>query len=75
MCQLCFGKINYGIADSLTFEFIEDGENFFSFRTLFIASVSAIRTALIQAFDFNLSKIPIELEDVLNSWSVRIDTN
>ncbi|WP_174220861.1 hypothetical protein [Borrelia turcica] len=70
-----FGKINYGIDDSLTFEFIEDGEHFFSWRALFIASVSAIRTALIQAFDFNLSRIPIEIEDVLNSWSVRIDTN
>ncbi|UER67717.1 hypothetical protein LKV13_02810 [Borrelia sp. BU AG58] len=70
-----FGKVNYDIDDSLTFEFFEDGEDFLSFRALFISSVSAIRTALIQAFGFNLSRIPIEMEDVLNNWSVKIDTD
>ncbi|WKC58104.1 hypothetical protein [Borrelia sp. P9F1] len=70
-----FGKINYDIDDPLMVEFIEDGEDFFSFRALFISSVSAIRTALIQAFDFDLSRIPIEVEDVLSNWSVKIDTN
>ncbi|AWG42920.1 hypothetical protein CR532_02900 [Candidatus Borreliella tachyglossi] len=70
-----FGNINYDIADSLGLDFIEDGEFVFSFRGLFIASVSAIRTALIQVFDFNLGSTPIDREDTLNSWSVRIDTN
>ncbi|UGQ16544.1 hypothetical protein [Borrelia sp. RT5S] len=70
-----FGKMHYDIDDSLEFKFIEAGEGFFSFRALFISSVSAIRAALIQAFDFNLSRIPIEVEDVLNKWSVKIDTD
>ncbi|QMU99320.1 hypothetical protein F0310_02735 [Borrelia sp. A-FGy1] len=70
-----FGKINYNIDDSLIFDFVEEGTHFFSFRALFIASVAAIRTALIQAFDFNLSRTPVEIEDVLNRWSIRIDTN
>ncbi|ATQ15186.1 hypothetical protein BmHG_00567 [Borrelia miyamotoi] len=70
-----FGSITYDIVDSVALEFIEDGEFVFSFRALFIASISAIRTALIQAFDFNVCKTPIDLNDILNSWSVRIDTN
>ncbi|AHH14055.1 Hypothetical protein BHW_0059700 [Borrelia hermsii MTW] len=70
-----FGNITYDIVDSVELEFIEDGEFVFSFRVLFVASVSAIRTALIQAFDFNICKTPIDLKDILNSWSVRIDTN
>ncbi|QFP41799.1 hypothetical protein F9Y90_01480 [Borrelia miyamotoi] len=70
-----FGSITYDIVDSVALEFIEDGEFVFSFRALFIASISAIRTALIQAFDFNVCKTPIDFNDILNSWSVRIDTN
>ncbi|BCR21974.1 hypothetical protein [Borrelia sp. HM] len=70
-----FGNITYDIVDSVELEFIEDGEFIFSFRAVFIASVCAIRTALIQAFDFNICKTPINLNDILNSWSVRIDTN
>ena len=69
------GSITYDIVDSVELEFIEDGEFIFSFRAVFIASVCAIRTALIQAFDFNICKTPVNLNDILNSWSVRIDTN
>ncbi|WP_281861119.1 hypothetical protein [Candidatus Borrelia fainii] len=70
-----FGNITCDIVDSVDLEFIEDGEFVFSFRILFIASVSAIRTALIQAFDFNICKTPIDLKDILDNWSVRVDTN
>ncbi|AHH08530.1 hypothetical protein baBA2_000546 [Borrelia anserina] len=70
-----FGNITYDVVDSVELEFIEDGEFVFSFRVLFIAAVSAIKTALIQAFDFNICKTPIVLKDILGSWSVRIDTN
>ncbi|WP_330730074.1 hypothetical protein [Borrelia turicatae] len=70
-----FGNITYDIVDSVDLEFIEDGEFVFSFRILFIASVCAIKTALIQAFDFNICKTPIDLKDILDNWSIRIDTN
>ncbi|WP_024653484.1 hypothetical protein [Borrelia persica] len=70
-----FGNITYDIVDSVGLEFIEDGEFVFSFKVLFIASVSAIQTSLIQAFDFNICRMPIELKSILNNWSVRIDTN
>ncbi|UPA16408.1 hypothetical protein bcCo53_000553 [Borrelia coriaceae] len=69
------GNITYDIVNSVELEFIEDGEFVFSFRILFIVSVSAIKTALIQAFDLNICKTPIDVKEILNSWSVRIDTN
>ncbi|AHH06617.1 Hypothetical protein BCD_0551 [Borrelia crocidurae DOU] len=70
-----FGNITYDVIDSVGLEFVEDGEFIFSFRVLFIASVSAIRSSLIQAFDFDICKTPIDLKSILDDWSVRIDTN
>ncbi|WP_024654822.1 hypothetical protein [Borrelia hispanica] len=70
-----FGNITYDVIDSVGLEFIEDGEFIFSFRALFIASVSAIKSSLIQAFDFDICKTPIELKSILDDWSVKIDTN
>ncbi|AFI31341.1 hypothetical protein [Borrelia crocidurae] len=70
-----FGNITYDVIDSVGLEFVEDGEFIFSFRVLFIASVAAIRSSLIQAFDFDICKTPIDLKSILDDWSVRIDTN
>ncbi|MBB6031322.1 hypothetical protein HNR35_000286 [Borreliella spielmanii] len=66
-------NVNCDVKDCLSLEFIEDGEFIFSFRSFFIVSVSAIRTALIQIFDFNTSSTPLDFEEILNSWSVKID--
>nr|WP_307888934.1 hypothetical protein [Borreliella garinii] len=71
----CSANVNCDIEDCLSLEFIEDGEFVFSFRSFFIVSVSAIRTALIQIFDFNASSTPLNFEEILNSWSVKIDIN
>lgn len=71
----CSANVNCDIKDCLSLEFIEDGEFVFSFRSFFIVSVSAIRTALIQMFDFNISGTPLDFEEILNSWSVKIDIN
>ncbi|ABH01823.1 hypothetical protein BAPKO_0583 [Borreliella afzelii PKo] len=68
-------NVNCDVKDCLSLEFIEDGEFVFSFRSFFIVSVSAIRTALIQIFDFNASSTPLDFEEILNSWSVKIDIN
>ncbi|QFI14663.1 hypothetical protein QIA37_03325 [Borrelia sp. CA_690] len=68
-------NVNCDIEDCLSLEFIEDGEFVFSFRSFFIVSVSAIRTALIQIFNFNASSTPLDFEEILNSWSIKIDTN
>ncbi|WKC79013.1 hypothetical protein QIA30_03310 [Borreliella turdi] len=71
----CSANVNCDIKDCLSLEFIEDGEFVFSFRSFFIVSVSAIRTALIQIFDFNASRTPLDFEEILNSWSIKIDIN
>ncbi len=71
----CSANVNCDIKDCLSLEFIEDGEFVFSFRSFFIVSVSAIRTALIQIFDFNAGSTPLNFEEILNSWSVKIDIN
>ncbi|MBB6042541.1 hypothetical protein QIA34_03315 [Borreliella yangtzensis] len=71
----CSANVNCDIKDCLSLEFIEDGEFVFSFRSFFIVSVSAIRTALIQMFDFNTSSTPLDFEEILSSWSVKIDIN
>ncbi|WP_301409881.1 hypothetical protein [Borreliella tanukii] len=71
----CSANVNCNIKDCLSLEFIEDGEFVFSFRSFFIVSVSAIRTALIQMFAFNTSSTPLDFEEILNSWSVKIDIN
>ncbi|WKC76261.1 hypothetical protein [Borreliella valaisiana] len=71
----CSANVNCDIKDCLSLEFIEDGEFVFSFRSFFIVSVSAIRTALIQMFDFNTSSTPLDFEEILNGWSVKIDIN
>ncbi|QXG44250.1 hypothetical protein KSP41_02755 [Borreliella burgdorferi] len=71
----CRANVSCDIKDCLSLEFIEDGEFIFSFRSVFIVSVSAIRTALIQVFDFNASKTPLDFEEILNSWSIKIDIN
>ncbi|AFU74849.1 hypothetical protein BafHLJ01_0605 [Borreliella afzelii HLJ01] len=30
---------------------------------------------MIQIFDFNASSTPLDFEEILNSWSVKIDIN
>ncbi|AJA90646.1 hypothetical protein OY14_02740 [Borreliella chilensis] len=71
----CSGNVNCDIKDFLSLEFVEDGEFVFSFRSFFIVSVSAIRTALIQIFDFNVNRTPLDFEEILNNWSIKIDIN